>query len=62
MTSISSDGWARYYHVMIGPKHFDIVKALDEHDAIRQVERKFGPAKLWSADKKYRAFLCKDTP
>ena len=46
MTSILSDGWCRYYHVMIGKKHFDIVKAIDEEDAIRQVER-FGKSTEW---------------
>ena len=62
MTSTSSDGWNRYYHVVIGTKHFDIVKAIDEQDAIRQVEKRFGPAHKWNGKEKYRAFLCADTP
>ena len=62
MTSTSSDGWHRYYHVVIGTKHFDIVKAIDEQDAIRQVEKRFGPAHKWNGKEKYRAFLCADTP
>lgn len=62
MTSTSSDGWARYYHVMIGTKHFDIVKAVDEEDAIRQVEKRFGKAERWHGYLPYRAIKCKDTP
>jgi hypothetical protein len=62
MTSTSSDGWARYYHVILGRRHFDIVKAVDEQDAIRQVERKFGPARKWDGKREYIAILCRDTP
>ena len=62
MTSISSDRWHRYYHVMIGIKHFDIVKAINEQDAIRQVEKRFGKASSWSKKNKYCAYLCNDTP
>lgn len=62
MTSTSSDGWRRYYHVMIGTKHFDIVKAVDELDAIRQVEKRFGKSTEWHSTFSYRAFLCADTP
>ena len=62
MTSTLSDGWGRYYHVMIGTKHFDIVKAVDEHDAIRQVEKRFGKSTEWNSTLPYRAFLCADTP
>ena len=61
MTSTSSDGWHRYYHVVIGTKHFDIVKAIDEQDAIRQVEKRFGKASSWSKKNEYRAYLCNDT-
>ena len=62
MTSTSSDGWHRYYHVMIGTKHFDIVKAIDEQDAVRQVEKRFGKSSEWNSILPYRAFLCADTP
>lgn len=62
MTNTLSDRWARYYHVVLGKKHFDIVKALDEEDAIRQVEKRFGEAKRWHGTLNYRAYLCKDTP
>jgi hypothetical protein len=47
---------------MIGIKHFDIVKAINEQDAIRQVEKRFGKASSWSKKNKYYAYLCKDTP
>lgn len=65
MTSILSDKFdnvGRYYHVCLGRRHFDIVKAVDEEDAIKQVEQRFGPAHKWDGKRNYRAFLCKDTP
>ena len=62
MTSTSFDKVGRYYHVCLGRRHFDIVKAINEEDAIKQVERKFGPAHKWDGKRKYRAFLCADTP
>jgi hypothetical protein len=48
--------------VILGRRHFDIVKAVDEQDAIRQVERKFGPARKWDGKREYIAILCRDTP
>ncbi len=44
-----------YYHVILGTKHIDLVKADSEKDAIKKVEKLFGPANTLSATHNYIA-------
>ena len=37
-----------YFNVYAGNKHIDLVRALDEDDAIKQVYMKFGSASKYS--------------
>lgn len=52
--------YKRYYHVMLGKKHFDIVLAYSKEDAISQVEKRFGKAKSYYGGNEYSAYICKD--
>lgn len=44
-----------YYHVVLGTKHIDLVKAASCEHAIQIVETKFGPSKQYSSKYQYRA-------
>jgi hypothetical protein len=44
-----------YYHVFLGTKHIDLVKAYTSEHAIQIIEIIFGPAKKYSAIHNYRA-------
>ena len=38
----------RYYNVYVGNKHIDLVKAINEQDAINQCYMRFGSASKYS--------------
>jgi hypothetical protein len=44
-----------YYHVFLGAKHIDLVKAFNGEHAIQIIESKFGLAKKFSQTHQYRA-------
>ena len=44
-----------YYHVLLGPKHIDLVQAYSGEHAIQIAESKFGRAKTLSSQYEYRA-------
>lgn len=50
----------KYYHVLVGNKHIDIVKAISEEDAINQVYMRFGSASKYTGlgPQQYRAVEC----
>lgn len=43
-----------YYHVMIGSKHIDLVKAKNEDDAFLLTIQKFGSATRYVKNGRYR--------
>lgn len=44
-----------YYHVMIGDKHIDLIKAQNETHAIEIAYNKFGSAEKYIKNGNYRA-------
>lgn len=44
-----------YFHVLLGPKHIDLIAAKSKDDAVKKVEKIFGPAKLYSSIHNYVA-------
>lgn len=44
-----------YFHVLLGSKHIDLIKAESEEDAVKKIEKLFGSAKLFSATHTYVA-------
>jgi hypothetical protein len=44
-----------YYHVVLGKKHIDLIKADSKTDAIKKIELIFGTADKYSATHKYQA-------
>ncbi len=44
-----------YYHVLLGKKHIDLIKAKSEEDAVKKIELMFGPADTLSTKHNYRA-------
>ncbi len=44
-----------YYHVFLGAKHIDLVKAYTGEHAIQIIEARFGTAKKLSTEHYYRA-------
>jgi hypothetical protein len=44
-----------YYHVLIGTKHIDLVKASSGEEAIKLIEIKFGSSKVYSSIHQYQA-------
>jgi hypothetical protein len=44
-----------YYHVLLGSKHIDLVRADSEKDAIKKIEDLFGPANTYSMMHNYIA-------
>ena len=44
-----------YFHVILGQKHIDLVRANSPEDAIKKVELMFGPARLYSSTHIYKA-------
>ena len=44
-----------YYHVLLGKKHIDLVKADSKEEAVKKVESLFGPAETLSKNHKYLA-------
>lgn len=47
-----------YYHVYTEHLHIDIVKALNEGHAIKQIEKLYGPASKYYSTDKYKAVKC----
>ena len=43
-----------YYHVMIGDKHIDLIKAQNENDALTLTIQKFGLATSYIKNGSYR--------
>lgn len=43
-----------YYHVMIGNKHIDLIKAQSKDDALRLTIQKFGSATSYIKNGSYR--------
>lgn len=44
-----------YYHVILGNKHIDLIRASSEEDAIKKIEKTFGPSDRYSKKYKYQA-------
>ncbi len=44
-----------YFHVLLGTKHIDLVKADSEAEAVKKVEQLFGPANTLSVTHNYTA-------
>ena len=44
-----------YFHVLLGKKHIDLVKANSKEEAVKKIESMFGPAEKLSKNHKYRA-------
>ena len=44
-----------YYHILIGSKHIDLIKASSSEEAIKLIEIKFGPSNIYSSIYEYRA-------
>lgn len=44
-----------YYHVLIGTRHIDLIKASSPEEAIKLIEMKFGSARIYSSIYEYRA-------
>jgi hypothetical protein len=44
-----------YYHVLIGAKHIDLIRAMSGEHAIQIAIARFGPAKRFSEKDEYRA-------
>jgi hypothetical protein len=44
-----------YYHVLLGKKHIDLIKANSKDDAVKKIELMFGPADTLSTKHKYQA-------
>lgn len=44
-----------YYHIILGNKHIDLVKASSPEEAIQIIRNKFGSASVYSSRHEYRA-------
>jgi hypothetical protein len=44
-----------YYHILLGTKHIDLIKASSSEEAIKLIELKFGSARIYSNEYEYRA-------
>ena len=44
-----------FYHVILGNKHIDLIQATSKEDAVKKIEKTFGPAEKLSKNHKYRA-------
>lgn len=44
-----------YFHVLIGTKHIDLIKASSPEEAIKLIEMKFGSSHVFSSKHEYRA-------
>jgi hypothetical protein len=44
-----------YYHVLLGKKHIDLIKANSKEEAVKKIESLFGLAKTLSKNHKYLA-------
>ena len=44
-----------YFHVMLGSKHIDLIKAASPEAAISIIEKNFGPASCYSINYNYTA-------
>ena len=44
-----------YYHVVLGKKHMDLVKAANEEQAIKLIEKIYGPACKYHTTNQYKA-------
>lgn len=44
-----------YYHVILGKKHIDLIKANSKEEAIKKIELMFGPSESLSKFHKYEA-------
>ena len=44
-----------YFHILIGTKHIDLIKASSPEEAIKLIEIKFGSSRVYSDKHEYRA-------
>jgi hypothetical protein len=44
-----------YYHVLLGPKHIDLIQAVSAEHATQIVEERFGSSVYYSSEYNYRA-------